>query len=72
MERPPQISTPNLKLFYFSRLTHEIFRIGRHKERLYDMTKFGGIKMGGSSQTDFPKFKNFNCLNQKAKIFIIG
>ena len=36
------------------------------------MTKFGGNKMGGSSQTGFPKFKIFNRLNQKAKIFIIG
>ena len=36
------------------------------------MTKFGGIKMEGPSQTGFPKFKNFNRLNQKAKIFILG
>ena len=28
--------------------------------------------MGGSSQMGFPKFKNFNRLNQKAKNLIIG
>ena len=36
------------------------------------MTKLGGIKMGGCSQTGFPKLKIFDRLNQKAKIFIIG
>ena len=35
------------------------------------MTKFEGIKMGGFSQTGFLKFKIFNSLNQKAKIFVI-
>ena len=71
MKGLPQTSTPNLKQFNHSRLTHEIFRIGKHKERLgYD--KIWVIKMGGPSQTGFPKFKNFNHLNQKAKVFIIG
>ena len=36
------------------------------------MTKFGSIKVGGPSQTGFPKFKIFNRLNQKAKIFKTG
>ena len=36
------------------------------------MTKFGCNKMGGPSQTGFPKFKIFDRLNQKAKIFWTG
>ena len=71
MEGHFQTSTPKLKLFNHSGLTHDFFRISKYKERLC-MTKFGSIKVGDPSQTGFPKFKNFNRLNQKAKIFRTG
>ena len=36
------------------------------------MTKAGVSQWGCPSQTGFPKFKNFNRLNQKAKILGTG
>ena len=57
VEGSPQTNTPKLKLFILSRLTHEIFMIGKYIKKGFDKTKFGGIKMVGPAQMDLPKFK---------------
>ena len=71
MEGPPQTSTLKLKLFFHSRLTLQIFRIGIYKGG-FDKTKFESIKMKGPFQTVLLKFKIFNCLNQNAKFVRIS
>ena len=70
VDGPPQTSTPKLKLFIHSRLTHETFKA--NIKGGFDNTKFGVSKLGVLSQTVLPKFKIFIRLNQKAKIFRIG
>ena len=47
-----------IKTFISSKLTYEIFRIGKNIKGGFVTTKFGGIKMGSFSN-GFSKIQNF-------------
>ena len=54
----PQMGPPKFKLFYHSRYTHEIFRVGKYEEKIkFDL--IWGYQNGGSTSNGAANILNF-------------